>query len=1130
MMIFNKIRPQKVAFRILTVLLIIAISTASTLSGFSFLLINPNIGIESAQATESGLISYWPAENDANDAMGVNNGVANGATYVPGRVVQAFSFDGSDDYINVPDSASLDITSELTIDAWVKPNGIGVGNGIIVMKNPLKYGLVWLPSTQKISFSLDIGGWSDYVSTSTVPVGQWSHVVGTYDSSNVRIYINGILDVEIPKTGSIATSTENLTFGKRTDLTEIFNGLIDEIKIYNRVLSASEIAGLYESVPPESLDYGDAPDPTFPSLKSNNGARHTGLKDFYFGSDVDYETNSRQIDIDNFDDGLIKTEPLSFFITNPSGIQRYVNILADLNKDGNFDDEGEWVVQNFGVTSSGFKTPGSSLPYEAWIRMTITNVPLENYIGTTQIPFNGGETEDHFSPDIWGPPTIIKTPPIPPWGPGSPPPGITPTGKYMGPNLYLEVEADDSIAGKSNIEKVVASIDGGAETQMSALYGSLDAFKQTEMLLLNLSGLPEPNGLHTITVKAMDSEGNWGQPTALIINVDSNGANQPPVVDAGGPYLLEDFNSTIQLNGLGSIDPNKLTGDYITSYTWDLNNDGQYNNAYGPSPLFASSQGNPSDTALFGGKFRVDLKVTDTFGASDTDAAEVRINQPFPAFTVNPSQPLTNQQITFDPSASVHGNSPERSIENYEWDFDYDGHNFQTDSTDPIGNTITHQYDSPGTRTAALKVTDDNDPPKTAITTQTIDVIAEDAPPVVRITEPATGSIINEGDNIILSASWIDNVVPNTIKVNWGDGYTSTYPDYVTFDEQTGNITASHVYQDNNTVILQGEPGPYPVTVEAGGETSPPVNIQVNNVPPAVDAGQDRTIFEGETLDCNSNNVPDELDIQFNDPAGASDAPYNAIIDWGDGAEPVQGSVIEVNSSRTVNGSHVYAVNGTYTVKVTVTDDDGGVGIDTFKVTVLDKTPPVIWQGLTTQNNGKYVRGVVNLRTNATDNVGVSLVQYFRDSLANLIGSNAINPYSTNWDTRTAANGRHNVLTYAYDAAGNHASASTALNVDNYKPRTYAPRKSRVRKGSYVKIYYKVYDPFTGNIVNVIIVIKKKGKTIKKYDLRKVRANVLNYIRKKANFPKGNYDIYVYATDQAGNKQYNIAHNKLEVK
>ena len=159
-----------------------------------------------------------------------------------------------------------------------------------------------------------------------------------------------------------------------------------------------------------SFDFGDAPDPTYPSLLASNGARHADITRAWFRDNVDAETDARVTDLDDFDDGLISPDPITFKVTNnnwPDNL--FVNILIDYNNDGDWADDNEWAVQNFRVSvpqgqSQEFDTE-VSLPLDTWMRMTLTDVPLTNYVGTGE--FKIGETEDivkrvpHEPPPCW---------------------------------------------------------------------------------------------------------------------------------------------------------------------------------------------------------------------------------------------------------------------------------------------------------------------------------------------------------------------------------------------------------------------------------------------------------------------------------------------------------------------------------------------------------------------------------------------------------------------------------------------------------------------------------------------------------------------------------------------------------
>ena len=193
--------------------------------------------------------------------------------------------------------------------------------------------------------------------------------------------------------------------------------------------------------------------------------------------------------------------------------------------------------------------------------------------------------------------------------------------------------------------------------------------------------------------------------------------NNPPVADAGGPYII-DVGQELTLDGSASSDPD--AGDSIVNYEWDLDNDGLFDDAVGQNPNvpFSELQGLPVATPN-----PIALRVTDSHGLTDSDATTLTIfdNRPTSVANANPNPADTGQEVTFDGSGSSHGH-PGRSIVSYQWDFDYDGTNFDIDSS---GIQVIHTYGSAGTFTVALRVTDDNAPAKTDIAT--VDVVVNPA-------------------------------------------------------------------------------------------------------------------------------------------------------------------------------------------------------------------------------------------------------------------------------------------------------------------------------------------------------------------------------------------------------------------
>lgn len=203
-------------------------------------------------------VSHWKFDEGsgttAADCAGDNNGTVYDASWTSGQIGGALSFDGDGDYVSIPDDNSLDITDNLTIAAWVKRAGGGSSNEIIVSKyngtsGQYSYRL-FFSSTNTVRWWLSQNGGTsnrEYVdSTLKITDTSWHFIVVTFKSGVLRIYIDGA-----DKTGSskgsitsIHASTEPLFIGQE-NTGSYFDGKIDEVRIYEEVLSASEISQLF---------------------------------------------------------------------------------------------------------------------------------------------------------------------------------------------------------------------------------------------------------------------------------------------------------------------------------------------------------------------------------------------------------------------------------------------------------------------------------------------------------------------------------------------------------------------------------------------------------------------------------------------------------------------------------------------------------------------------------------------------------------------------------------------------------------------------------------------------------------------------------------------------------------------
>jgi hypothetical protein len=202
------------------------------------------------------LVSWWQAEGDAGDAEGTNDGMLQGgATFTNGEVGRAFNFDGTSGCVIVPDSPSLRFTNQITIEAWINTRSTNADRDIVakVGGSGGDNGYEFLLSANSLEGQFNSPGlrWPSASVASPVPIvpGTWNHVAFTYDQSALKLYFNGQPIVTNPWVGPtpINTSTSNLRIGSNDDAHNYFDGRIDEASIYNRALSASEIAGIYNA-------------------------------------------------------------------------------------------------------------------------------------------------------------------------------------------------------------------------------------------------------------------------------------------------------------------------------------------------------------------------------------------------------------------------------------------------------------------------------------------------------------------------------------------------------------------------------------------------------------------------------------------------------------------------------------------------------------------------------------------------------------------------------------------------------------------------------------------------------------------------------------------------------------------
>ncbi|MGI8685665.1 MAG: LamG-like jellyroll fold domain-containing protein [Acidimicrobiales bacterium] len=205
-----------------------------------------------ANTGPAGLVGAWSFDEPAGltvvDASGSGNSgtLTNATRDAAGRFGSAVRFNGTNASVVVPDSPSLDLTEGMTLEAWVKPSAaMGTAWRTAIMKErpqQLAYTLYANSETSRPRTQISVEGSEQGVSgTTQLALGTWTHLASTYDGSELRVYVNGTEVASIEATGSILTSSNALRFGGNAAFGEFFEGLLDEVRIYNRALTGTEL-------------------------------------------------------------------------------------------------------------------------------------------------------------------------------------------------------------------------------------------------------------------------------------------------------------------------------------------------------------------------------------------------------------------------------------------------------------------------------------------------------------------------------------------------------------------------------------------------------------------------------------------------------------------------------------------------------------------------------------------------------------------------------------------------------------------------------------------------------------------------------------------------------------------------
>ena len=201
-------------------------------------------------APPANLVGAWGFDEAGGtttaDSSGKGNtGTISGATRTTtGRFGSALSFDGVNDIVSVPDSASLDLTNRATLEAWVNPAVLGTAWRTALLKEQagqLVYALYANNDLNRPSGHLFTTGDLFSSGTAALSLNTWSHLAMTWDGTTQRLFVNGVQVGSRAVSGTLVNGAGALRFGGNNVWSEWFSGQLDEIRIYDRALTQAEL-------------------------------------------------------------------------------------------------------------------------------------------------------------------------------------------------------------------------------------------------------------------------------------------------------------------------------------------------------------------------------------------------------------------------------------------------------------------------------------------------------------------------------------------------------------------------------------------------------------------------------------------------------------------------------------------------------------------------------------------------------------------------------------------------------------------------------------------------------------------------------------------------------------------------
>ncbi|MHC4462693.1 MAG: LamG-like jellyroll fold domain-containing protein [Planctomycetota bacterium] len=210
-----------------------------------------------ARGVDPDLLGWWKFDEGSGTTARDSSGKGNDGTlqgnpqWVAGKIGGALEFDGNGDYVDCGASLAFNINTNITVTCWIKVHQLDKSWQAIVGQGDNSWRLHRSSSSNNIAWGTNGLSPKDLTGSVNVNDGQWHHIAGVYDGTQKRLYMDGNLDASSSSTGNINNSSYNVNIGENAQATgRYWDGLIDDVRVYNRVLTQEEIQQVMIGIPP----------------------------------------------------------------------------------------------------------------------------------------------------------------------------------------------------------------------------------------------------------------------------------------------------------------------------------------------------------------------------------------------------------------------------------------------------------------------------------------------------------------------------------------------------------------------------------------------------------------------------------------------------------------------------------------------------------------------------------------------------------------------------------------------------------------------------------------------------------------------------------------------------------------